>query len=252
MKALILAAGIGSRLKPLTDATPKPLLKIGDYTLLEIVIRRIAGAGIKSLVVNVHHFPEQVIDFLRSKNNFGVEISISDESGQLLDTGGAIKKASALFKGEQSVLVHNVDILSNINLNALVTFHEENGALVTMAVKDRPTSRSLIIDGSGRLCGWEYPDKKISIVTRDNRKGLRLTAFSGIYVLSAKLFEKFPQDDVFGFTPWILNLASSEKIMTWDQSPAFWYEAGRPDSFALAARTLSFDGNDPDFISEIK
>ena len=250
MKALILAAGTGTRLKPHTDNVPKALIRIGNYTLLEIVIRRLAGAAIKSLVINVHHFPEQIIDFLRSNSNFGLDISISDESGELLDTGGAIKKASAFFHGDDPVLVHNIDILSNLDIQALTSYHEEKGALVTLAVKERPTSRSLIVDASGRLCGWEFPDKKLSILTRNNRKGLKTTAFSGVYVFSVKLFEKFPEEAVFGFIPWILDLASSEKILTWDQSPAFWFEAGRLDSIALATRSLSFDVNDPAFIGE--
>ena len=110
MKALILAAGTGTRLQPLTDHTPKALVKAGNYSLLEIVIRRLAGAGFKSLVINVHHFPEQIVDFLRSNNNFGLDIGISDESGELLDTGGAIKKAVPFFEGEEDVLVHNIDI----------------------------------------------------------------------------------------------------------------------------------------------
>lgn len=250
MKAFILAAGAGTRLKPLTDTVPKALIRIGRYTLLEIVIRRLAGAGIKSLVINVHHFPDQIIDFLRSNNDFDLDIQISDESGELLDTGGAIKKAGEFFKGVENVLVHNIDILSNLDLNALVSCHVEKGALVTLAVKNRPTSRSLIVDSAGRLCGWEFPDKNLSILTRDNRKGLKTTAFSGVYVFSSKLLEKFPEDSVFGFIPWLLNLASSEKILTWDQSPAFWYEAGRKESITLATQSLSFDVNDPDFIRE--
>lgn len=251
MKALILAAGTGTRLKPLTDSIPKALVSVGDYSLLEIVIRRIAGAGIKSLVINVHHFSDQIIDFLRSKDHFGLEISISDESGELLDTGGAIKKASGFFEEEKSVLVHNIDILSNLSLQNLITFHEKNEALVTLAVKNRPTTRNLLADASGRLCGWEFPDKKLSILTRDNRKGLKETAFSGVYVFSTRLFNLFPDETAFGFIPWILDLAASEKIMVWDQSPAFWYEAGRFDSVSNAARALSFDLNDPSFVSEI-
>ena len=250
MKALILAAGTGTRLKPVTDTVPKALVKVASCTLLEIVIRRLAGAGIKSLVINVHHFPEQIIAFLRSNNNFGLEISISDESGALLDTGGAIKKASPFFHGEETVLVHNIDILSNLDLAALTAYHKDKGALMTLAVMQRPTTRSLIVDASGRLCGWEFPDKKLSILTRDNRKGLKTTAFSGVYVFSSRLFEKFPDESVFGFIPWILDLAAGEKILTWDQSPSFWYEAGRPDSVALASRSLVFDVNDPAFIRE--
>lgn len=251
MKAMILAAGTGTRLKPLTDNCPKALIRIGDYTLLEIVIRRLAGAGIKSLVINVHHFSGQVIDFLRSNNNFGLEISISDESGELLDTGGAIKNAASFLAQEETVLVHNIDILSNMNFGNLIRFHEESNALMTLAVKDRPTTRSLLVDASGRLCGWEYPEKKLAILTRDNRKGLKATAFSGIYAFSTRLLEKFPEEKVFGFIPWILDLAASERIITWDQSPAFWYEAGRTEAIPLAAQSLAFDVNDPDFIREI-
>lgn len=250
MKAFILAAGTGTRLRPLTDQIPKALIRIGDFSLLEIVIRRIAGAGIKSLVINVHHFSPQIIDFLGAHDNFGLDITISDESGQLLDTGGAIRNAAPFFQADDAILVHNVDILSNLNIKDLISFHLEKNPLLTLAVKDRPTSRSLIIDGSGRLCGWEYPDKKLSILTKDNRKGLKTTAFSGVYVFSPRLLEKFPEEKVFGFIPWILDLAANEKILTWDQSPAFWYEAGRIDSIVLAAKKLSFDLNDPDFIRE--
>lgn len=250
MKAIILAAGTGTRLKPMTDTIPKALVRIENYTLLEIVIRRLAGFGVTKIVVNVHHFPEQIIDFLRSMNNFGLDINISDESSLLLDTGGAIKKASRFLTGDDPVLVHNIDILSNLNIDELVAFHQEKDALATLAVKARPTTRSLIVDNSGRLCGWEYPEKRLSIMTRDNRKGLKTTAFSGIYVISPRLFDKFPDEEAFGFIPWILDLAASEKILTWDQSPAFWYEAGRLDAIAVATHALSFDVNDPSFIRE--
>jgi NDP-sugar pyrophosphorylase family protein len=250
MKAMILAAGSGTRLRPLTDNTPKALIRIGNFSLLEIVIRRIAAAGIKSLVINVHHFSGQIMDFLKANGNFGLEISISDESDELLDTGGAIKKAAGFFQGEDAVLVHNIDILSNLNIHGLLEYHREKEALVTLAVLDRPTTRSLIIDATGRLCGWEFPDKKLSILTRDNRKGLKTTAFSGVYAFSGKLLEKFPDDRVFGFIPWILDLAAKEQILTWDQSPAFWYEAGRLDSVEQAAKAVNFDLNDPAFIRE--
>jgi len=252
MKAFILAAGVGSRLQPLTDSTPKALLRIGDYTLLEIVIRRLLGAGFNSLVINVHHFPDQIIDFLKLNNNFGIDISISDESGELLDTGGAIKKASVFFEGEEDVLVHNIDILTNLNIPDLIASHKESQALATLAVKDRPTTRNLLIDKNGRLCGWEFPEKKLSILTRDNRKGLITKAYSGIFVFSKALLQKFPEANIFGFIPWILDLAAEEKILTWDQSPAFWYEAGRTESIKQADRSLSFDLSDPDFIIEKK
>ncbi len=251
MKAMILAAGVGSRLSPLTDETPKALLKVGDRTLLEIVIRRVASAGIQSAVVNVHHFSGQIMEFLKANNNFGLDITISDESGELLDTGGAIRQAAPFLAGEEPVLVHNIDILSNLDIPAMIGFHRNQGALVTMAVKDRPTTRSLLVDGNGRLCGWEYPEKKICIITRDNRKGLGATAFSGIYVFSPGLLAKLPDQRVFGLMPWLLDLAASEKILTWDQGAAFWYEAGRIASLREASSKLVFDDEDPAFIREI-
>jgi NDP-sugar pyrophosphorylase family protein len=251
MKAMILAAGVGSRLRPLTDETPKALLKVGNRTLLEIVLRRVASAGISSAVVNVHHFAGQVADYLKANGNFGMDISISDESAELLDTGGALRKASGFLADGEPVLVHNIDILSNLDLSALIAFHREKEALVTLAVKDRPTTRSLLIDGSGRLCGWEFPEKKICILTRDSKKGLKTTAFSGVYVFSPELLNRFPDEMVFGLMPWLLDLAATEKIITWDQSPAFWYEAGRLESLQHAAAKLVFDENDPFFIGEI-
>jgi len=251
MKAFILAAGTGTRLQPLTFDRPKALIQIGNYCLLEIIIKQLASCGVKDLAINVHHFSGQIIDFLRSKNSFGLNIFISDESDELLDTGGAIKKASSLFRDEDTILVHNVDILTNLNYNTLVSFHETQGALITLAVKNRPTSRSLLIDSSHQLRGWEFPDKKLSILTQDNRKGLQATAFSGVYALSTKAFDKFPQESTFSLIPWLLNLASHEKILTWDQSPAFWYEVGRLESVALANRSLIIDEKNPDFITEI-
>ncbi|MFH0761806.1 MAG: sugar phosphate nucleotidyltransferase [Bacteroidota bacterium] len=248
MKAFILAAGTGTRLRPVTDKIPKALIPVGGVPLLEIVIRRLAGAGFTSLVINVHHFSDQIREFVASKNAFNLDISFSDESNRLLDTGGAIREAKPLFTGEENILVHNVDILTNLNYQSLVTAHVNSGALATLAVKERPTTRNLLIDRQGMLCGWEYPDRHLRICTRENAKGLSATAFSGVYMLSARIFEKFPDEEVFGFIPWMLNLASTEKILTWDQSPAFWYEAGRPDSIEKASRELVFDTNHPEFI----
>jgi NDP-sugar pyrophosphorylase family protein len=248
MKALILAAGTGTRLRPVTDKIPKALIPIGGIPMLEIVIRRLVGAGFKSLVINIHHFSEQIREYVASKNNFGLDIDFSDESERLLDTGGAIRKAKPLFEGEDTILVHNVDILTNLNYQTLITAHLQSGALATLAVKDRPTTRNLLVDRQGRLCGWEYPDKHLRMCTHENVKRLSATAFSGVYVLSSEILEKLPDEEVFGFMPWILNLASSEEILTWDQSPAFWYEAGRPESIEKASKELTFDANHPDFI----
>ncbi|MFO7616893.1 MAG: sugar phosphate nucleotidyltransferase [Bacteroidales bacterium] len=248
MKAMILAAGMGTRLKPLTDSRPKALLEVNGVPLLEIAVRRVAGAGIRDIVINVHHFADQVIDFLNQKESFGLNITISDETSQLLDTGGALKKAAHFFEGEKDFLVHNVDILSDLNINALITDHQSSGSLATLAVKERTTTRSLLVDRSGRLCGWEYPDKHLRVLNRDSAHGLRPVAFSCVYLLSTDLFGMMPEEEVFGFMPWILSLCGSENIRTWEHPEGFWYEAGRPESLAAAGAKVGFDPSNPVYI----
>ncbi len=248
MTAVILAAGTGTRLRPMTDTIPKALVPVGGMPMLEIVIRRLTGAGYNRLIINLHHFSGQVRDFISSHQAFGTEILFSDETDQLLDTGGALRKMQHLLAGEEEILIHNVDILTNLDYQKLAAAHRQSDTLATLAVKQRPTSRSLLIDRRGLLCGWEYPERHIRICTRESQKGLSSAAYSGISVLSPKIFGLLPEEEVFGFMPWILNLASTEKISTWDQSPAFWYEVGRPDSLEQASRELSFDPSHPDFL----
>ena len=245
---MILAAGTGTRLRPITDARPKALVEIDGVSLLEIIIVRLIHSGFTDIVINLHHFAGQIVDYLQERQNFGVNIRFSDETGMLLDTGGALKKAAGLLDPEQPVLVHNVDILTNLDLLSLYNFHLQSSALATLAVMDRPTTRHLLIDGTNRLCGWQYPDRNLTICTRETIKGLKKTAFSGVYVLSGEIFSKLPDDEVFGFIPWILDLAASEPVITWDQAPSFWYEAGRPESLAKARSELLIDRNHPGFI----
>jgi NDP-sugar pyrophosphorylase family protein len=249
MQAMILAAGTGTRLGPITDSRPKALVEIDGVSLLEINIERLIRSGFTDIVINLHHFAGQIIDFLQKRQNFGANIRLSDETGLLVDTGGALKKAAGLFDPEHPVLVHNVDILTNLDLISLYHFHLQSSALATLAVMDRPTTRHLLIDGTNRLCGWQYPDRNLTISTRETIKGLKKSAFSGVYMLSGEIFSKFPDHEVFGFIPWILELAGSEPVMTWDQAPAFWYEAGRPESLEKARKELLVDRNHPDFIS---
>jgi len=240
MKAFILAAGIGTRLKPFTETMPKALIPVAGMPMLEIVIRRLAAAGINDILINVHHFAQQVQDFINQHKSFGLNISFSDETELLLDTGGAIRKASAFFAGEP-VLVHNVDILTNLDYKALVDTHIGSGALATLAVKERETTRNLLIDKHNRLCGWENPGKRIRIITTETTKGLKYTAFSGVYVLSPEILKFLPEEEVFGFMPWIMELAGTQKILAWDQGESFWYEAGRIESVVQANQELFID-----------
>jgi len=214
MKALIFAAGLGTRLKPLTDTMPKALVPIDGKPLLEHVILKLKAAGFNQIIVNVHHFPDQIIEFLKSKNNFDLRIEISDERDKLLDTGGGVKKAKWFFDDGKPFLVHNVDILSNIDLQLLYQQHLETSPLATLVVSERDTFRYFLFDEEARLKGWI--NEKTGEVRPDHLTHTELynkLAFSGIQVLSPdvfKLMEHFP--DHFSIVDFYLRNAAQQKI----------------------------------------
>lgn len=183
-QAMIFAAGLGTRLKPLTDTMPKALVPVGGQPLLWHVIQKLKAAGYERIVVNVHHFAEQIVDYLRENANFGLDIRISDESGGLLETGGGIKKALPLFDSESPILIHNVDILSNLDLNALPT------EVPSLVVSQRQTKRFLLFDDDYRLRGWTNIETgEVKGVTSEEVKDekYRMLAFSGIHVFHPSL-----------------------------------------------------------------
>lgn len=224
MQSMIFAAGLGTRLKPLTDRMPKALVRVGGKPLIEHVIKQLVAAGSKRVVVNVHHFANQIIEYLH-ENDFGADIRISDESAMLLDTGGGIKKAVSLFNANEPVLIHNVDILSNVDLQALYTYACEAGvekkADAVLLVSPRKTKRYLIFDKEMRLVGWTNVDtgevkspyealKNLTFTqpygdnATNEQHGYMLFAFSGIHVVGGKVFEtmnecpeKFPIMDFY-------------------------------------------------------
>lgn len=190
MKAMIFAAGLGTRLKPLTDHMPKALVPVAGRPMLEHVILKLKAAGFNELVINIHHFGEQILDFLRANQNFGLTIHISDERDCLLDTGGGIRKAEPFFRGNEPFLVHNVDILSDTDLKALYEYHRQSGNDATLLASRRKTIRYLLFDDEKRLCGWINKD---TLQTKPegfayNPEHHREYAFSGIHVLSPSLF----------------------------------------------------------------
>lgn len=214
MKALIFAAGLGTRLKPLTDTMPKALVPIDGKPLLEHVILKLKAAGFNQIIVNVHHFPDQIIEFLKSKNNFDLRIEISDERDKLLDTGGGVKKAKWFFDDGKPFLVHNVDILSNIDLQSLYQQHLETLPLATLVVSERDTFRYFLFDEEARLKGWI--NEKTGEVRPDHLTHTELynkLAFSGIQVLSPdvfKLMKHFP--DHFSIVDFYLRNAAQQQI----------------------------------------
>lgn len=192
---MIFAAGLGTRLKPLTDTMPKALVPVASQPLLWHVVQKLKAAGFERIVVNVHHFAQQIIDYLQANNNFGLDVRISDETDGLLETGGGIKKALPLFDASSPVLIHNVDILSNVDLQALYAFAEQSATDALLLVSRRKTKRYLLFDDEYLLDGWtniETGEVRSPYPSLDPTE-LKQLAFSGIHVLSPRVFPLFDE-----------------------------------------------------------
>ena len=218
MKAMIFAAGLGTRLRPLTDNLPKALVAVNGAPLLELVIRRLAAAGADELVINTHHFHEKIAGFLAGKKNFGLRIELSREEAFPLETGGGLKKAAAFFDDGKPFFAYNADVYSELDLRALYAAHLNSGALATLAVRERTSKRHLMFDAGMNLKGREGE-------TAD--AGLRPLAFSGIQVLSPEIFEKMTEEGVFSVTAAYLRLAAAgEKIKGFEDRSPYWCDIG--------------------------
>jgi NDP-sugar pyrophosphorylase family protein len=230
MKAMILAAGLGTRLGSLTASRPKALVELNGTPLLALVIQRLQLFGFDEIIINIHHFAEQIIQYLQRHNNFGLRISISDEREMLLDTGGGIKKAEWFFNNGQPFLVHNVDIISSIDLKALYQYHHDTQAMATLACKERSSSRYFLFDRQQRLCGWENNqtgEQKIAIpVSLDE---LQQMAFSGIHVIRPELLRQIRQTGAFSIIDIYLHLAASNLINCFDICEADVTDVGKPE-----------------------
>jgi NDP-sugar pyrophosphorylase family protein len=227
MKAMILAAGLGFRLRPLTNTIPKALIKIGDTPLLEFVIKKLCHYGFTDIIINVHHYPDMIINFLEENKNFGVNISISDERDMLLDTGGGLKKASYFFSGNDPFLIYNCDIVTDMNLQTLFDYHLKNNAMCTLAVRDRASSRYFIFDEDNSLCGWwnKSTGEKKSIRWSDSV--FTAKAFSGIQIINPKALDLFPDKKVFSLVEFYLLIAQNCKIEGFDHTETEWADVGK-------------------------
>lgn len=226
----IFAAGLGTRLYPLTKEKPKALVEVNGKTLLEHTILKLTNAGIRNIVINVHHFGQQIIDFVAS-HQFDAIIRISDERKTLLDTAGGLKFAEPLLTGCNHVLLHNVDILSSINLKTLCQEHISSGALATLAVKQRETSRYFLFDSNNmQLCGWQNTKTGELITSRpcDNAKPL---AFSGIHIIKKELLNYIPDISKRSITPLYLDLASTNNIKGWQHQHDQWMDIGKYEDY---------------------
>ncbi len=242
MRAMILAAGLGTRLRPLTDRRPKALVEVGGRTLLEITLSRLRTFGVHDVIVNVHHFAEMVIEYLKANNNFGMHVSVSREV-ELLDTGGGLKKASHFFLGdfstfEEPFVLHNVDVISTIDLRRMAESHTQNGALATLAVQQRETSRTLLFDEKLQLCGRRSGGDQKSEMVRPSAAVQEL-AFCGVHVISPRIFSMMPEEGCFSIIPSYLRLAGNgEKIRAFRADEYYWRDVGKPEHVTQAARDL--------------
>jgi NDP-sugar pyrophosphorylase family protein len=244
MKAMILAAGLGTRLRPLTNDRPKALVEIGGRTLLEITLTRLRDFGIDDVIVNVHYFGEMILDYLKANNDFGMHIEVSRED-VLLDTGGGLKKAAHFFEGsngDEPFILHNVDVISTIDLARMTQFHLEHKALATLAVQDRETSRYLLFDERLQLCGRRAGHDGKPELVRPSPKEEAL-AFSGIHVISPRLLRLMTEEGIFSMIPTYLRLAAQgETILAFRADEYYWRDLGRPENVAQAARELKQKG----------
>jgi NDP-sugar pyrophosphorylase family protein len=233
MKAMILAAGLGTRLRPLTDHRPKALVEVAGRTLLEITLARLRTFGIGDVIINVHYYADMILEYLQKNDNFGMNIKTSREE-VLLDTGGGLEKAAYFFREEsEPFILHNVDVISTIDLACMVQFHIENQALATLAVQGRETSRYLLFDKAGQLCG-RRSDEQTELVRSSQQ--LQALAFSGIHVISPRIFSMMSEGGAFSIIQSYLRLAAQgEKILSFRADEYYWRDLGRPENVVQAA-----------------
>jgi len=242
MKAMILAAGLGTRLRPLTNDRPKALVEVAGRTMLEITLSRLRQFGIQDVIINIHHYADLVIESLKAAGNVGMHIEFSREE-ILLDTGGGLKQAAWFLSKDSSgadapFILHNVDIISAIDLQRMVQFHTENKALATLAVQNRKTSRYLLFDEQLQLCGRHTVSDGKTEMARTAQQTTEV-AFTGIHVISPRIFPLLTEEGVFSIIPAYLRLAAQgEKILAFRADEYYWRDLGKPENIQQAEKDI--------------
>lgn len=235
-RAMIFAAGLGTRLRPLTNDRPKALVEISGTPLLDIQLRRLKAFGFEEVVVNVHHFADMVEAHLRSQD-YGMTIHISDERDLLRDTGGGLLHARHFLEGDAPIYVCNVDVLSDIAPIELIALHMRSSALATLAVRSRPSDRYLVFDGGMHLCGWE--NRRSGETKGHIPPDGTAFAFSGIQVISPAILTKIERTGVFSIVDAYLDLAATGAIMGWEDKNGLWLDVGKPAELQAGADLLA-------------
>lgn len=237
MKAMILAAGLGTRLQPITQDIPKALAKINDLTLLEILITRLKRFGIKEVIINIHHFADQIADFIEEQKQFGINISFSDERDQLMDTGGGIKHAEWFLNDGKPFLVHNVDVISTIDLNDFANYHKKCDCLATLAVRKRKTSRYFLFNDNEVLCGWKNVSSGKQIITNQSPI-IHPLAFGGIHIINPEIFDLIERTGKFSIVDEYLRLSYNYKICAYRHDNTEWLDLGSVENLKQAGNII--------------
>jgi NDP-sugar pyrophosphorylase family protein len=236
MKAMIFAAGKGTRLKPVTDHIPKALVPFNGKPLLQVIIEKCKLYGISDITVNTHHFAGQINDFLSNNSNFGVNINISDESELILDTGGGLKKASKFLSGDEPILLHNVDIICDIDLSEFFNQHKKNNSLATLLVMERNSNRRFLIDYDNNLCGWENITTKERKWVSTNNRNLLPVSYCGIAIVESKFLSLIPFNGVFSLIDVFLEIAKHYPVKTYLSNTIQWFDVGTIEKLEEAQR----------------
>lgn len=237
-KAFIPAAGLGTRLGKLSESKPKALVKVAGVPMLELTIERLKKVGFRKFIVNVHHFGDELIDFIKQRDYFGVDLQISDERSELLDTGGAIQKAASLFGGDEPVLVHNVDVISEIDFHQLLESHQKQDALVSLCVRKRKSGRALLFDAKMLLKGWANLEKNEFKWVDYPLEKYHPFAFNGIYLFNPGFEKKLPFRGKFSIIDALLTMAKTENIIGFEDHSPFWFDLGTPEKIKVAEAYL--------------
>ena len=231
---MILAAGFGIRLKPLTDHIPKALIEINNVPIIEHQIRRLTSLGFNDIIINVHHLAEKIIDFIKSKNWGKANIEISVEPN-ILETGGGLKKARWFFDSEESFLVHNVDVITNLNLEKMIEAHLSSNALSTIAVRRRKTTKYFLIDEESNLCGWKSTEKEQTLIKKKPIGELSEFSFMGVHIISPEIFPLMPEEDKFSLIDLYLKLAEQNQTIKAFRGDNYdWLDIGKKENLASA------------------
>ena len=238
MKALLFAAGLGTRLRPLTDDRPKALVPVNGQPLLGHALAYLRRQGVREVVVNIHHFGDLVLAYLAQHPPEGLVVHVSDERDQVLETGGGLLKAAPLLRGDAPIVLYNVDVLTDLSLSAMLAQHVASGALATLAVRHRESSRYLLFDAEDRLSGWRHQG------TGEERRvrpadAYRPLAFSGIHLIDPRLLERIPQRGVFSIVESYLSLAKQTPIYAYPHDSDYWFDVGSPAKLATAEAFLN-------------